>query len=215
MSAAIAPARFEELALSRLRPEPPGFAEPRADLKGDHVLDPEGWPWLTDAAPRRAAVLVPVLTRGDGPTVLLTQRSADLRSHSGQIAFPGGRIDEADDSAIGAALREAEEEIGLDRSHVRPLGYLDAYLSGTNYFVLPVVALVEPGARLRPNPAEVAEIFEVPLAFLMDGANHALHEREWKGRMRRYYAMPFGDRYIWGVTAGIIRNMYERLYSDG
>ena len=215
MTVAIADHAFAERCAGRLRRDPPGFAEPRADLKGDHALDPASWGAMPSAEPRRAAVLVPVIDRPAGATILLTERSASLRSHSGQIAFPGGRIDPEDASPLDAALREAEEEVALPRGFVRPLGYLDAYLSGTNFFVLPVVALVRPDAPLVPNPAEVADLFEVPLAFLMNAANHALHEREWGGRLRRYYAIPFGDRYIWGVTAGILRNMYERLYADG
>jgi 8-oxo-dGTP pyrophosphatase MutT (NUDIX family) len=164
--------------------------------------------------PRTAAVLVPVIEYQAGPSLLLTERATGLSSHSGQIAFPGGRMDPEDASPVETALREAEEEIGLDRGYVRPLGYLDPYLSSSNYFVLPVVAAVRPGAPLAPNPTEVAEVFEVPLAFLMDEANHELHAREWRGGIRQYYAMPFGRRYIWGVTAGILRNMYERLYAD-
>ena len=116
------------------------------------------------------------------------------------------------DHSLDAAFREAEEEIGLSRRFVHPLGFLDAYLSTSNYLVTPVVARVEPGYTLALNPEEVAAAFEVPLGFLMDGANHQLHEREWKGRLRRYYAMPYGEHYIWGVTAGIVRNLYERLY---
>ncbi len=204
-----------ERATRRLRQEPPDFHEPRADLKGDHALNPESWASLPSAQPRPAAVLVPVIDYESGPRVLLTERASGLRNHSGQIAFPGGRMDPEDGTAIDAALREAEEEIGLARSAVRPLGYLDAYLSSSNYFVLPVVALVDPGAPLVLNPEEVAKVFEVPLAFLMDEANHELHAREWRGAIRQYYAMPFGDHYIWGVTAGILRNMYERLYAHG
>ncbi|WP_346767057.1 CoA pyrophosphatase [Enterovirga aerilata] len=202
-----------ERAGGRLRREPPGFLEPRCDLKGDHALNPATWSSLPSAQPRNAAVLVPVVEHAGGPCVLLTERASGLRSHSGQIAFPGGRMDPEDPTAIDTALREAEEEIGLPRSFVRPLGYLDAYLSSSNYFVLPVVALVMPGAPLAPNPAEVADVFEVPLSFLMDERNHELHARQWRGSIRQYYAIPFGRRYIWGVTAGILRNMYERLYA--
>ena len=208
------PNEFLERAAGRLRLEAPGFLEPRSDLKGDHALNPASWGSLPSGQPRNAAVLVPIVAHEDGPSVLLTERASGLRNHSGQIAFPGGRMDPEDPSPIDTALREAEEEIGLPRRFVRPLGYLDAYLSSSNYFVLPVVALVRPGAPIVPNPEEVADVFEVPLAFLMDEANHELHARPWKGAIRQYYAMPFAQRYIWGVTAGILRNMYERLYAN-
>jgi 8-oxo-dGTP pyrophosphatase MutT (NUDIX family) len=158
-------------------------------------------------------VLVPIVMREGAPAILLTERAAHLRTHSGQIAFPGGKMDAGDPSPLETALREAKEEIGLDRRDVEPLGYLDPYLSSSNFFVVPAVALVSPGLTLHPNPDEVAAVFEVPLAFLMDEVNHELHCREWNGRIRQYYAMPYGAHYIWGVTAGILRNMYERLYA--
>jgi 8-oxo-dGTP pyrophosphatase MutT (NUDIX family) len=200
---------FTARARRHLRAEPPGPDDPRADPKGDRALDIVKT--LPGGEPKAAAVLVPVIGHREETTVLLTQRATGLRAHSGQIAFPGGRLDE-NEPPLAAALREAEEEIGLAASHVRPLGYLDAYLSGTGYLVTPVVGLVAPGAPLSLNPFEVAETFEVPLGFLMDPARHEIHEREWNGWLRRYYAIPFGERYIWGVTAGIIRNLYERLY---
>lgn len=197
------------IARRRLRPEPPDVADALANPRGDHTLD--AVPLALPLDPKPAAVLVPVVLRPHEPTVLLTERASGLRQHSGQIAFPGGRVDPEDGSVLEAAIREAREEIGLDRGFIAPLGYLDAYLSTTNYLVTPVVAEVEPGYRLALNPEEVADTFEVPLGFLMDPANHQLHSKEWKGRLRRYYAIPFGERYIWGVTAGIIRNMYERV----
>src|SRR5215204_6727882 len=138
--------------------------------------------------------------------------SSDL--HSGQIAFPGGKIDADDPSPLDTALREADEEIGLDRRLVRPLGYLDSYLSSSGYIVFPAVGVVTPRFELTLNRHEVADVFEVPLSFLMDPANHEIHAREWKGRIRQYYAIPFRDRYIWGVTAGILRNLYVRLYES-
>jgi 8-oxo-dGTP pyrophosphatase MutT (NUDIX family) len=160
--------------------------------------------------PRAAAVLAAIVARDDGLTVLLTERATGLRAHSGQIAFPGGQIDPGE-TPLEAALREAEEEIGLDRAYIEPLGWLDAYSTGTGFRIAPLVALARPGFSLTLNPTEVADAFETPLAFLMDEANHQIHEREFGGRLRRFYAMPHNDRYIWGATAGMLRNLWERL----
>ena len=179
--------------------------------RGDLDLDPSLWERAGVAATRPAAVLVGVVDRPE-PTVLLTLRTAALEIHAGQIAFPGGKIEAGDASPVAAALREAQEEIGLDRSLVDPIGHLDLYLTFSGFRILPTVARVDPNHRLTLNRSEVDEAFEVPLAFLMDAQNHALHSRDWKGVIRRYYAMPFGERYIWGVTAGILRNLYERIY---
>lgn len=201
---------FLARAAERLHPDPPAGLDDRIHRKGDHELN--GTPGLPTGSLKPAAVLVPIILRADEAMVLFTQRAPDLRAHSGQISFPGGKMDPDDGSVLDTALREAEEEIGLDRSLVRPIGYLDAYLSSTNYLVMPVVGLVAPHLTLALNPAEVAEVFEVPLRFLMDAVNHQLHSRPWQGRMRQYYAIPFGERYIWGITAGIVRNFYDRLY---
>ncbi|MBV8926466.1 MAG: CoA pyrophosphatase [Bradyrhizobium sp.] len=160
---------------------------------------------------RPAAVLIPVVDHEE-PTVLLTQRSANLSEHAGQVAFPGGKIDAIDASPCAAALREAEEEIGLDRSFVDPIGYLDVYGTGFGFRILPTVARVKPGFKLTINHAEVEDAFEVPLAFLMNPANHQMHSRDFRGMERSYYAMPFAERYIWGATAGILRVLYERIY---
>ncbi len=161
---------------------------------------------------RPAAVLIPIVARKEGATFLLTQRATELSHHAGQIAFPGGRIEGADASPLAAALREAEEEVGLTRAAVTPLGYLDPYFTGSGYRILPVVSVVTPPFALVVNPDEVADAFEVPAAFLMDPANHLWHVRERDGQPRGYYAMPFGERYIWGATAAILRNLYDRLY---
>ena len=163
--------------------------------------------------PRAAAVLVPIVMRNE-LTVLLTQRTDTLSSHAGQIAFPGGRVDATDADAKAAALREAHEEIGLEATFVEPVGYLDGYRTGTGYSITPLVALVRPGFELALAPGEVADAFEVPLAFLMSAVNHQQQEREWRGRRRAYWAMPFGDRFIWGATAGMLKNMFDRLYSS-
>jgi 8-oxo-dGTP pyrophosphatase MutT (NUDIX family) len=191
---------------------PPALTDPAAPApRGDLDLDPALWERAGVKAVRPAAVLVPVVDRPE-PAVLLTLRTAELASHAGQIAFPGGKIEPSDASPMAAALREAEEEIGLDRGLVEPIGHLDLFLTFSGFRILPTVARVDPNHRLTLNRAEVDEAFEVPLAFLMDAQNHALHSRDWKGVIRRYYAMPFGERYIWGVTAGILRNLYERVY---
>lgn len=160
---------------------------------------------------RPAAVLIPVVDHPE-PTVLLTQRSEHLNNHAGQISFPGGKIDATDASPLDAALREADEEVGLTRDFVEPIGYLDVYGTAFGFRILPTVARVKPGFRLTINESEVVDAFEVPLAFLMNPANHHLHSKEFRGIERSYYAMPFAERYIWGATAGILRVLYERIY---
>lgn len=170
-------------------------------------------PLKTD--PRRfkdAAVLVGIVDHGDEASLILTQRTAHLTDHAGQIALPGGKIDGSDADPIAAALREAEEEIGLDRSFVEPMGYFFPYLTGTYFRVVPVLATVRPGFTLSPNANEVADVFEVPIRFLMDDANHRIGSRMFDGKMRYFYEMPYGERYIWGITAGIIRQVFELLY---
>lgn len=177
----------------------------------DFDLNPDLAPeFASHPPPRAAAVLVPIVAR-PSLTVLLTQRTDSLPSHAGQIAFPGGKIEPGEDAAA-AALREAQEEIGLEARFVEPLGYLDAYRTGTGFRILPMVALVREGFELTLDRNEVADAFEVPLAFLMDARNHATHTRTWRGGERRFYAMPFEQRYIWGATAGIVKNMHQRLF---
>jgi 8-oxo-dGTP pyrophosphatase MutT (NUDIX family) len=179
--------------------------------RGDLDRDPAAWEQAGVKASRPAAVLVGVVDHPD-PSVLLTLRTSDLPNHAGQIAFPGGKIETADASPVAAALREAEEEVGLGAELIEPIGYLDLYLTFTGFRILPVLARVIPNYELRINAREVADAFEVPLAFVMDEANHARKSRDWKGVIRHYYEMPFGERYIWGVTAGILRNLYEKIY---
>ncbi len=193
---------------------PPGLTDLSVPVtRGDLDLDPEMWERAGVSATKPAAVLVPVVDRPD-PGVILTMRTSELPSHAGQIAFPGGKIDNADAGPLAAALREAQEEIGLPARLIEPIGYLDVYLTFSGFRILPVVARVEPDYKLVLNAAEVADAFEVPLAFLMGPENHQRHTRDWKGIRREYYAMPYQERYIWGVTAGILRNMYERIYGD-
>ena len=161
-----------------------------------------------------AAVLVPIVLR-EQPTVLLTERTHNLSTHSGQIAFPGGRVDASDANTTAAALREAQEEIGLQAGHVEVLGSLHTYTTGSSFIVTPVVALVDPACQLSANPHEVADVFEVPLAFLLDPAHHRLHRFAWAGTQREWFSMPYRDthteRYIWGATAGMLRNLYRFL----
>jgi 8-oxo-dGTP pyrophosphatase MutT (NUDIX family) len=180
--------------------------------RGDHDLDPVMQAIAAVRPIRPAAVLVPIVER-DEPMVLLTQRTAHLKDHAGQISFPGGKIEAEDASPASAALREAEEEIGLPPRLVEPVGYLDLYMTTLGYRIVPTVARVTPGFHLRLNRAEVDDSFEVPLAFLMAPENHQRHSRDWNGMKRTFYAMPFGERYIWGATAGILRNLYERIYA--
>ena len=191
---------------------PPGLFDPNVPVtRGDLDLDPSVWERAGVAATKPAAVLVPVVDRSE-PGVILTMRTAELPNHAGQIAFPGGKIDQGDQGPLAAALREAQEEVGLDSRLVEPLGYLDLYLTFSGFRILPVVARVAPGYKLTLNASEVADAFEVPLDFLMGPENHQRHSRDWKGIQRHYYAMPYQERYIWGVTAGILRNLYERVY---
>jgi 8-oxo-dGTP pyrophosphatase MutT (NUDIX family) len=162
---------------------------------------------------RPAAVLIAVVAH-DEPTVLLTQRAAHLNDHAGQIAFPGGKIDLTDASPLDAALREAEEEVGLERRFVTPIGYLPVYGTAFGFRILPTLARVKPGFALAINESEVENAFEVPLAFLMNPTNHQIHSRDFRGIARSYYAMPFAERYIWGATAGILRVLYETIYKS-
>ena len=209
-----ATASFFDRARARLTLEvPPALTDPTAQgARGDLDLNPDMWVRAGVKATKPAAVLVPVIDRSE-PTVLLTQRTAELASHAGQVAFPGGKIDPDDESPVAAALREAREETGLAPTLVEPIGYLDLYLTFSGFRILPTVARVKPGFTLAINPREVVETFEVPLEFLMTPENHQRKTRDWNGLQREYYAIAFEDRYIWGITAGILRNLYDRIYA--
>jgi 8-oxo-dGTP pyrophosphatase MutT (NUDIX family) len=172
-------------------------------------------PRFSQREPVHASVLVPLVMRSSGLTVVLTERTTHLSSHSGQVAFPGGKADPEDADAVETALREAEEEIGLERRYVQVLGKLPIYTTGSAFLVTPVVALVQAGHTVTANPHEVADVFEVPLEFLMDPANHRRHAVEWAGARREWLSMPYTDakaeRFIWGATAGMLRNLYRFL----
>jgi len=208
----IGSADFFNRAQARLRFDvPPGLFDPNiipesGDAGTDRMLE-----IIAREQPiRPAAVLIPVVDRPE-PTVLLTMRAAHLADHAGQISFPGGKIEVTDASPRDAALREAWEEVGLDRALVHPIGYLDLYGTSFGFRILPTVARVQPGFTLKINRSEVDDAFEVPLGFLMDPANHQLHSKEFRGMERTFYAMPYAERYIWGATAGILRILYERI----
>ena len=180
---------------------------------GDHVLNLASVIEIESLKLKDAAVLVPIIDDGGEPRLILTKRTTRLRKHAGQIAFPGGGIDETDLSPEQAAIREAHEEIGLDPAYVETVGRLPQYLAGTGFRIVPVLAVVRSGFTITPNPAEVDSVFEVPLSFLMDPQNHRQDSRVWQGAVRQFYVMPYGERQIWGITAGIIRTLYERLYA--
>ncbi len=177
-------------------------------VRGDHDLNPG----IRAAPPlKEAAVLVPLIIHPEGATVLLTKRTDHLAHHPGQVSFPGGHIEADDASPEETALRETEEETGLHRRHIDIVGRLDTYETRTGFRVTPVVALVTPPFTLSPDPHEVAEVFEVPLAFLLEPANHQRHSRVFAGREREFHAMPYNGHYIWGATAGMLINLYEAL----
>ncbi len=211
--ARLSAAEFFARAQARLTLEAPaGLNDPGiTPARGDHDADPVMKKIAAVRPIRPAAVLVAVVEHPQ-PTVLLTQRAQHLPNHPGQISFPGGKIEKADANPLAAALRETEEEIGLGRGHVEPLGYLDLYMTTLGYRIVPAIARVKPGFTLKLNSSEVDSAFEVPLDFLMDSNNVERHSRDWQGMTRHYYAITFGERYIWGVTAGILRNLYDRIY---
>ena len=190
--------------------DPADAAAFRDAIGGDH--DPHPSPTPPSAALRPAAVLVPLIDYPEGMSVLLTQRTAHLTAHAGQISFPGGRVEEADCDAIAAALREAEEEVGLRRDRVSIIGRLDTYVTGTGFEIIPVVGIVKVPFPLAFDPFEVSEVFEVPLAFVLDPANHRRTVRDIDARRRTFFVLPYQDRNIWGATAGMLRALYDRLY---
>lgn len=183
-------------------------------LNGDHVV--AGLPPEPRTRPLRpAAVLVPLIEHPEGATVLLTRRTEHLAHHAGQISFPGGRAEAGDEGPVDTALREAEEEVGLDRCQVEILGQLTRYQTITGFLVTPVVGVLAPPIRLSPDPHEVAEVFEVPLGFVLDARNHQRHARWIRGCCRHYYVLPYGDYRIWGATAAMLVGLARVLADHG
>lgn len=177
-------------------------------VQGDHHLNPG---MGIGAVLTPAAVLVPLVAREAGLTTLFTQRTGHLAHHAGQISFPGGHVAPEDETAEETALRETEEEIGLARDRVEIVGRLNQYVTRTGFTVTPVVGFIVPPFEVVPDPHEVAGVFEVPLDFLLDPANHQRHSRAVGGIVRQFYAMPYGEHYIWGATAGMLMNLYQAL----
>ena len=187
-----------------------GFMPDPQDIRGDHDLNG----FRPEPDNREAAVLVPIVNRPEGLTVLLTKRTDHLTHHPGQISFPGGHTEEGDETAEHAALRETEEEVGLPPSYIRTLGRLNDYVTRTGFRVTPVVGIVDAPYPTDPDEHEVAEVFEVPLSFLMDKENHQKCSRIFMGVRRYFWAMPYGDYYIWGATAGMLKNLCDFLTDD-
>jgi 8-oxo-dGTP pyrophosphatase MutT (NUDIX family) len=184
------------------------LARRRDKLRGDFSLDPRSK--IADEL-MPAAVLVPLVEHAAGITVLFIQRADNLNRHAGQISFPGGRFEDSDNTVVDAALRETEEEVGLTADRIEIVGRLDDYVTGTGFVVAPVVGIVRPPYTAVPDPIEVADVFEVPLRFFLDPRNHHHESRIFRGVERRFYAMPYKDRYIWGATAAMLVNLYEVL----
>lgn len=198
----------EELLQKALTASNPAARGERSDFDLNHEGDTAH---LVGEVVREAAVLVPLVRHATQTTILLTKRTENLNKHAGQVSFPGGALDDTDEDAIAAALRETHEEIGLTTDYIDVMGFLDTYRTGTGFQITPVVAMVQPGFELTLSPDEVADTFEVPLDFIMDRSNHERHSAVWRGRRRHYYAMPYDGYYIWGATAAMLVNLVDVL----
>ena len=207
LAARIADKDYALLRTALLREAPEFKVHP---ARSDYDFNPEFRRPAGEVKLAPAAVLMPIIAK-PVPTVLFTQRTANLTRHAGQVSFPGGRVDDTDDSPLATALRETHEETGITPDFVTVAGFMEGYETGTGFAILPVVGVLREGFTLMPNPAEVNEIFEVPLAFLLDPKNRELQSREWQGRRREFYAFNYGSHYIWGATAAILVNFAERF----
>ena len=188
------------------------LARPRKALPhSDYDLNPGMRSEKPAGTLRQAGVLIPIVERPEGATILLTRRPDHMRDHAGQVAFPGGRVDAGDDGPVDAALREAEEEIGLDRRLVEIVGQLDSYETRTGFLITPVVGVLAAGFEPKPDPTEVSDVFEIPLDLVLDPRNHPRQSREWRGTLRHFYVVPWENHYIWGATAGMLVQFYRRL----
>ena len=195
------------LARARLRLDPVEGRQRLSEGGDIEFLDAQGIENI-----RAAAVLVGLIPRPGGPTALLTHRPDTMPTHPGQVAFPGGKVDPADADEVEAALREANEEVGVDPDRVQLIARGAPYITGTAFRIVPVIGVLPADFVARPDPEEVADVFETPLSFLFNSANHHRQKTHWRGQMRHYFEMPYEGHRIWGVTAGIIRALYERLY---
>lgn len=205
---------FLRLAREHLASAPPALVAGAFQSPSDFDLNPDAvGEAMGRIEGRPAAVLVPVIARSE-PVVLFTERPDHLTVHSGQISFPGGKVESGDTSLKATAIREAHEEIGLTDEHVDLLGYLDGYQTATGFLIAPVVALISPAFVPKPNPNEVAGVFEAPLSFFMNPANHRIESKYYRQKARKFYVMSYKNKYIWGATAGILRNLYKRLYDS-
>ena len=207
LAARIADRDYALLHTALLREAPEFKVHP---ARSDYDFNPEFRRPAGEVKLAPAAVLMPIIAK-PVPTVLFTQRTANLTRHAGQVSFPGGRVDDTDDSPLATALRETHEETGITPDFVTVAGFMEGYETGTGFAILPVVGVLREGFTLMPNPAEVNEIFEVPLAFLLDPKNRELQSREWQGQKREFYAFNYGSHYIWGATAAILVNFAERF----
>ena len=207
----ISPDLLKARAINSLEQSVPQIANHMLPNCGDHILNPD---YIPENNPTPAGVLVPIIETVNGLSILLMQRTDKVSTHAGQISFPGGKYEKTDKDLLETAIRETEEEIGITNDYIEVLGYLDDYQTATGFRIVPVVALIKSGYSITPDDFEVADVFHVPLSFLMSSHNHQKKSKIWRGKERFFYAIPYNDRYIWGATAGIIRNLYERLFDE-